>query len=57
MFNIRLELKAQQVPTLRLGGNREEPRASRLGWNTWLQPARPRAQPAAVAFRPPPHLY
>lgn len=57
MFNIRLELKPEQVPGLRLGGNREEPRASRLGWNTWLQPARPRAQPAAVAFRPPPHLY
>lgn len=57
MFNIRLELKAQQVPTLRLGGNRQEPRASRLGWNTWLQPARLRTQPAAVAFRPPPHLY
>jgi type VI secretion system protein ImpH len=57
MFNIRLELKAQQVPTLRLGGNRQEPGASRLGWNTWLQPARLRTQPAAVAFRPPPHLY
>ena len=56
MFSIRLELKPDHVPALRLGGDREEPKASRLGWNTWLQPARPRAQPASVQFRPPPHL-
>lgn len=56
MFNIRLELKPGQVPALKLGGEREAPKASRLGWNTWLQPARPREKPAAVQFRPPPHL-
>ncbi|TAA60123.1 type VI secretion system baseplate subunit TssG [Shinella sp. JR1-6] len=56
MFNIRLELKPDHVPALRLGGQREDAKASRLGWNTWLQPARPRQQPAAVQFRPPPHL-
>lgn len=56
MFNIRLELKPEQVPGLRLGGSREQPKASRLGWNTWLHQARPRREPATVAFRPPPHL-
>ncbi|WP_439615449.1 type VI secretion system baseplate subunit TssG [Shinella sp.] len=56
MFNIRLELKPDQVPALQLGGHREEPKASRLGWNTWLQPARPRQKPASIQFRPPPHL-
>ncbi|MGQ3214223.1 type VI secretion system baseplate subunit TssG [Shinella sp.] len=56
MFNIRLELKPGHVPALQLGGDRAALTSSRLGWNTWLQPARPRREPAAIQFRPPPHL-
>ena len=56
MFNIRLELLPDQVPALRLGGERDLPEASRLGWNTWLQPAKSRRSPVAAQFRPPPHL-
>lgn len=56
MFNIRLELKPDHVPVLQLGGDRKAPKASRLGWNTWLQPAVARQKPQAVQFRPPPHL-
>lgn len=55
-FRIRLELKPKQVPALQLGTNRNDPRASRLGWNTWLQPASERRLPVNTEFRPLPHL-
>src|SRR5262249_32847807 len=42
-FRIRLELHAAEVPTLRLGGKRDDAPASRLGWNTWLASDQPRS--------------
>ncbi|MGI6853537.1 type VI secretion system baseplate subunit TssG [Mesorhizobium sp. 1B3] len=55
-FRIRLELDGAQVPMLRLGGNRDDASASRLGWNTWLASDRPRTSSAFAEFRPPAHL-
>ncbi|HVF99751.1 MAG TPA: type VI secretion system baseplate subunit TssG [Chloroflexia bacterium] len=45
-FDLRLRLKAAQVPAFRLGGNR----GSRLGWTTWLK-TRPFCDDAEVALR------
>lgn len=55
-FRIRLELKPAEVPNLRLDANAETPAANRLGWNTWLAPAKTRQEPVAAEFRPLPHL-
>ena len=55
-FRIRLELKKDQVPGLRLEADKASPTASRLGWNTWITSATPRQAPAAAEFRPLPHL-
>jgi type VI secretion system protein ImpH len=56
-FRIRLELNAPEVPSLQLGSDPDDPTASRLGWNTWLAPSRPRIEPASTEFRPLPHLH
>lgn len=55
-FRIRLTLVAAEVPALRLGGDAADPQSGRLGWNTWLAPARPRQEPGTAEFRPFPHL-
>lgn len=55
-FRIRLELNAEDVPVLQLGNDPEQPTASRLGWNTWLAPARARTEAETAEFRPLPHL-
>lgn len=55
-FKVSLELQASEVPGLRLGGERDDPSASRLGWNTWLVSDRPRAGTVSAAFQPPSHL-
>lgn len=55
-FRIRLELKKEQVPGLRLEADEASPTASRLGWNTWITAANPRRSPATAEFRPLPHL-
>ncbi|MBB4000440.1 type VI secretion system baseplate subunit TssG [Aureimonas pseudogalii] len=41
-FVQRLTLKAEAVPTLRIGGAAEALGASRLGWNTWVGTSGPR---------------
>lgn len=55
-FRVRLELHGAEVPMLRLGGNRDDASASRLGWNTWFASDRPRTSSASAEFRPPAHL-
>lgn len=55
-FHVRLELLPNEVPDLKLGGDRDDPGASRLGWNSWLGASRPRRSPVAAEFRPAPHL-
>lgn len=55
-FRVRLELKPDQVPGLRLGKDRDDPAASRLGWNTWLSSDRPRRDIPFADIRPTPHL-
>jgi type VI secretion system protein ImpH len=55
-FRTRLELRSRDVPPLRIGGDRDDPIGSRLGWNTWLKPARERTLPVHAEFKPLPHL-
>lgn len=55
-FHVRLDLAGGEVPPLKLGGERDDPAATRLGWNTWLSSDRPRADTVAAAFRPLSHL-
>lgn len=44
----RLVLHAAEVPALRVGGPRDAPGASRLGWNTWLASTGPRRDDGTV---------
>jgi len=55
-FQVELSLLPQDVPALQLGGAAQAPTASRLGWNTWLNAAKPRTEPGKVRFNPPAHL-
>ena len=51
-FVQRLTLKPRAVPPLRLGGARDAPGASRLGWNTWIGTAGPRREAGVVDLAP-----
>ena len=55
-FRMRLDLKGNEVPALKLGGNKEDASASRLGWNTWLSSNAGRATTVSTEFQPPSHL-
>lgn len=54
---IALQLKATDVPPLKLARTDDPISGSRLGWNTWLASDRQRAQPAQVDIEPASHLY
>jgi type VI secretion system protein ImpH len=56
VFRIRLELRPEEVPDLRLEREKHSPTASRLGWNTWLTSPNPRDSAASAEFLPLPHL-
>ncbi len=55
-FRVRLDLEPSEVPKLRLGGEQDDPSASRLGWNSWLASDMPRCGSLAAEFQPPSHL-
>lgn len=55
-FRVSLGLRPDEVPPLWLTRDPNDPNASRLGWNTWLNTSRPRETPVKVEFRPPSHL-
>lgn len=55
-YRVRLGLLPDEIPPLTLTDDRDDPAASRLGWNTWLNTSKARSQSVAAEFRPDPHL-
>lgn len=52
VYRLRLTLKPEEVPPLRLCADADDPRAPRLGWNTWLGQDGPRAEPGRMDLDP-----
>jgi type VI secretion system protein ImpH len=55
-FRLSIELKPDELPSLRLESRDHPETGSRLGWNTWLYMDKPRQAPARVDIEPPAHL-
>jgi type VI secretion system protein ImpH len=55
-FRLSIELKPDELPSLRLESRDNPETGSRLGWNTWLYMDKPRQAPARVDIEPPAHL-
>jgi len=55
-FRLSIELKPDELPSLRLESQDHPETGSRLGWNTWLYMDKPRQAPARVDIEPPAHL-
>jgi type VI secretion system protein ImpH len=55
-FRLSIELKPDELPSLRLESRDHPETGSRLGWNTWLYMDKRRQAPARVDIEPPAHL-
>lgn len=52
VYRLRLTLRPQEVPPLRLSPDADDPRAPRLGWNTWLGQDGPREEDGRIDLDP-----